>query len=188
METVEQLFEVWKDIPGYEGLYQVSNLGNVRSCDHFVDTHHNGRRLVKGKVLKPVKNRPDEEYLKYCLSKNGKHYNMFAHKAVALAFLPNPDNLKEINHKDENPKNNSLLNIEWCSHKTNINFGTRSIRSGEKHKVMVVQYDLNGNKLCVFQSIKEAASVTGTKSSNIVHCCKGRRLSAGGYKWKYEPV
>jgi hypothetical protein len=150
-----------------------------------VKTHHNGTRLVKGKVLVPVKNKEGEEYVKYCLSKDGVHYNMFAHKAVALAFLPNPNNYKEINHKDEDPTNNSLWNIEWCSHISNINFGTRNQRAGEKHKVLVLQFDLNGNKIGEYQSVKEAASATGLKCSNIVHCCKGRRLSTGGYVWKY---
>ena len=112
--------EIWRPIEGYEGLYEVSNLGRVRSLDRFF------YRLHKGKVLSPTKDRYG--YLTVTLNYNGKSKTIKIHRLVAQAFLPNPDNLPQVNHKDEVKSNNCVDNLEWCSAKYNVNFGTRQER------------------------------------------------------------
>ena len=112
--------EIWKDIIGYEGLYQVSSLGRVRSLDRFY------YRLHKGKVLSPTKDRYG--YLTVTLNCNGKSKTIKIHRLVAQAFIENPDNLPQVNHKDEVKSNNCVDNLEWCSAKYNNNFGTRQER------------------------------------------------------------
>ena len=114
------MIEEWRPIEGYEGLYEVSNLGRVRSLDRFY------YRLHKGKVLSPTKDRYG--YLTVTLNCNGKSKTIKIHRLVAQAFLPNPDNLPQVNHKDEDKTNNNVDNLEWCTAKYNVNFGTRQER------------------------------------------------------------
>lgn len=113
--------EVWKDIDGYKGLYQVSNLGRVKRVSH-TDTHcRQGFRVFKERLLKPYTT--GKEYLTVRLSKNNKCKSFYVHRLVAEAFIPNPDNLPQINHIDENPRNNATINLEWCTQKYNCNYG-----------------------------------------------------------------
>ena len=108
--------EEWKKIPGYEGLYEVSNMGNVRN-------------VRRNKLLRLPKT--NNRYIRISLCKNGIKTGLTVHRLVAEAFLPNPDNLPEVNHKDEDKTNNRVENLEWCNHKYNMNYGTRNIRSKE---------------------------------------------------------
>ncbi len=115
--------EIWKEIKGYEGLYEVSDLGRVRSLDRYVSYVNGQKHLHKGKVLSPgVSN----GYLQVSLCKNGEIKHPLVHRLVADAFIPNPDNLPQVNHKDENPSNNMVVNLEWCSSEYNINYGGRT--------------------------------------------------------------
>ena len=114
------MIEEWRPVVGYEGLYEVSNTGQVRSLDRFY------YRLHKGKVLSPTKDRYG--YLTVTLNCNGKSKTIKIHRLVAQAFLPNPDNLPQVNHKDEDKTNNNVTNLEWCTAKYNVNFGTRQER------------------------------------------------------------
>ena len=114
------MIEEWRPVVGYEGLYEVSNTGRVRSVDRFY------YRLHKGKVLSPTKDRYG--YLTVTLNCNGKSKTIKIHRLVAQAFLPNPDNLPQVNHKDEDKTNNNVTNLEWCDAKYNVNFGTRQER------------------------------------------------------------
>ena len=118
--------EIWKDIIGYEGFYQVSSLGRVRSLDMYVKCGYGSYRLRKGKVLSSVIK--DNGYLQLKLYCNGKLYKKYVHRLVAQAFIPNPDNLPEVNHLDEDKTNNNVTNLEWCDHKYNLNYGTARIR------------------------------------------------------------
>lgn len=126
--------EIWKDIEGYTGLYQVSNYGNVKSLSKFVfvsNPKFTGYRHTKEKILKPGKN--GLGYQLVVLRKDNKNYQMYVHRLVAQAFIPNPDNLPEVNHKDENKCNNSVDNLEWCTHIYNSNHGTVNLRRRNKH-------------------------------------------------------
>lgn len=110
------MMEEWKKIPGYEGLYEVSNMGNVRN-------------VRRNKLLRLSKT--NNRYIRVSLCKNGIKTGLTVHRLVAEAFLPNPDNLPEVNHKDEDKTNNRVENLEWCDHKYNMNYGTRNIRAKE---------------------------------------------------------
>ena len=117
------MIEEWRPIEGYEGLYEVSNTGQVRSLDRYVKTCYEAYKLHKGKILSPAKDK--NGYLKVHLCCNGKHNIIRVHRLVALTFLPNPDNLPEVNHKDEVKTNNNVDNLEWCDRKYNNNYGTK---------------------------------------------------------------
>ena len=117
------MIEEWRPVVGYEGLYEVSSYGRVRSVDRYVKVGYGSYRLHKGKVLSPAKNKYG--YLAVNLQA-GNRCNI--HRLVAEAFIPNPDNLPQVNHKDEDKTNNSVDNLEWCSRKYNCNYGTRNIR------------------------------------------------------------
>lgn len=169
--------EIWKDIAGYEGLYQVSSFGRVKSFNY--------RRTGKEQCLKPT---PDKDgYLKVTLRKNGKGQQLFVHRLVAEAFIPNPNNLPEINHKDENPENNCVSNLEWISHKDNIKYGTRNERVAKKLRN---RKDQSKPVLCVesgkiYTSQREAARQTGAYQTSITQCCRGKLKTTKGYHWRY---
>lgn len=116
--------QIWKDIPGYEGEYQVSNTGKVRSLNY---------QRTKGKVVK-LKLCNKDGYMAIGLYKNGKRTKYPVHRLVALAFIPNPNNYPIINHKDENKTNNTVWNLEWCTQKYNINYGNCRKKMSEAHK------------------------------------------------------
>lgn len=116
------MIEEWRPIEVYEGLYEVSSYGRVRSVDRY-DSRNQFR---KGKVLSPGKDK--NGYLKVVLHCNGKCKTINVHRLVAQAFIPNPDNLPMINHKDEDKTNNNVTNLEWCDVKYNLNYGTARIR------------------------------------------------------------
>ena len=118
--------EIWRPVVGYEGLYEVSSYGRVRSLDRYVKGKGESYWLRKGRVLSPIKD--TNGYLLINLCCNGKPKTINVHRLVAQAFIPNPDNLLEVNHIDEDKINNRADNLEWCSRKYNINYGSRNIR------------------------------------------------------------
>ena len=124
--------EVWKSVKGFEGLYEVSNLGNIRSLDRIeimqMKNETIRKRTKKGRILKLFLDGKGN-YLQTNLSISGKHKMVLAHRVVATAFLPNPENLPEVNHKDENKTNNSVENLEWCDHKYNNNYGSKKFQT-----------------------------------------------------------
>ena len=120
------MIEEWRPVVGYEGLYEVSNTGQVRSLDRYVIDSLGHRKFYKGKVLSIVKNK--NGYLLINLYCNEKNKKCLVHRLVAEAFVSNPDNLPEVNHKDEDKTNNRVDNLEWCNRKYNVNFGTARIR------------------------------------------------------------
>lgn len=121
--------EIWKPIEGYEGLYEVSSYGRVRSLDRYVKGRYGNYRLHKGKILSPAKDTTG--YLKVVLSCNGKSKTIKVHRLIAQTFILNPDNLPEVNHKDEDKTNNRVENLEFCNRKYNCNYGSRNIRRRE---------------------------------------------------------
>lgn len=162
------IMEEWKDVIGYEGLYQVSNHGIVKRDGH---------------VLKNLKH--NTGYLFVQLSKNGKVQNKFIHRLVAEAFLPNPFNHPQVNHLDECKDNNCVTNLEWCTAKYNSCYGSRleRVRKGKSKKI--VQYSLSGIFIQEWESSTEASEQLGISQTGIVHCCKGVTKTSGNYIWKY---
>lgn len=175
--------EIWKDIKGYEGLYQVSNLGNVRSVKRNCNQRY-GLREVKERILKTGKTK--KGYLIVVLSKEQTTKSHAVHTLVANAFIPNVNNYPQINHIDENKENNNVNNLEWCTNKYNCNYGTRTIRQKQKVSKPVLQYDLKGNFIKKWGSISEAAKNLKMCITCISYNCNGKRKTAGGYIWKYE--
>ena len=161
--------EIWHDIEGYEGLYQVSNKGHVKS-------------LYKGseKILKPWDN--GRGYLLVTLYKNGVVLSKSIHRLVAISFITNPENKPQVNHKDENKSNNCIENLEWATANENINYGTRNERASRK----ILQYSKSGEFIREWQGALEVERVLGIDNSHINACCRGKRKSAGGFVWKYK--
>lgn len=178
--------EIWKDINGYEGFYQVSNLGRVRSMDRYVNGNHItcDFQFMKGKIRKPVQDKLG--YLKVSLRKNGSYKTYLIHRLVAEAFIPNPNNLPCVNHKDENPGNPNVDNLEWCTTDYNLKYSNVAERINKFKFRKVIQYDLNMNEIQKWNSLKEAAIFVNTAQQNISRCCKGRCETCGGYKWRYD--
>ena len=168
--------ETWKPIAGYEGLYEVSDQGRVKSLGND--------KSRKEKILKPQKYRGG--YLKVNLCKDGHKKTVKIHRLVAEAFITNPNNLETVNHKDEVKTNNVASNLEWMSRKDNNNYGTRNKRVAEALSKQVQMFDKSTDELlATFPSLMEARRVTGINHGNIYSCCKGKRKSAGGYIWRY---
>lgn len=181
--------EIWREIKGYPN-YMVSNLGRVKSLNY--------NRTGREEILKPSKTR--NGYLKVELCKNGKHKNCDIHRLVAEAFLTNPDNLPQVNHKDENKENNFVYinedgtvdleksNLEFCSCSYNTNYGARNKKVSEKMtngklSKIVHQYDLNGNFIREFPSIMEIYRQFGYDITHISKCCKGGYFDKKRNKW-----
>jgi hypothetical protein len=161
--------EVWKDIEGYEGLYQVSNSGRIKS--------------VKNNIIR--KPRIARGYLYVNLSKSGKKKTYKIHRLVAQHFIPNPNNYPCVNHKDEDKLNNFLNNLEWCTFKYNTNYGTSLKRRVETQTRSIFQYDLNGELIKIWHGLKEI-SKTGMSASSISQCCNKKYYTSYGSVWRYE--
>ena len=166
--------EIWKDIKGYEGLYQVSNLGRVKSLAKTV-IYCNGKVYHYAETIMKLQEHR-RGYLKVGLKKDGLFRNVFVHRLVANAFIPNSNNLSQVNHIDENPKNNRVDNLEWCDCQYNVDYSLSK---------PVCQYDMQGNLLAVWKSMIEVDRVLGIPDTNIGKCCKGIYKQAGGYVWRY---
>lgn len=158
--------EIWKPVKGFEGLYEVSNLGRVRR-NRILKPHNTGR------------------YLQACLCKNGKQSHVLIHRLVAEAFVENPNNLPEVNHKDEDIFNNAASNLEWMSRSENLQYGTRNARIGEAKSKAVKAFQDDGTFVGEYKSISEAALKTGLAPINICRCCKGIYKHSGGLVWRY---
>lgn len=176
--------EEWRDIEGYEGKYQVSNLGRVKSLSRKV-YNGNGFYYTKSKILIPAMD--NKGYNRVHLTKNGIGKTYKLHRLVAKAFIDNPNNLPQVNHKDENKLNNNASNLEWCINEYNRNYGTGQIRAN-KTKTRKIICITTGEK---FDSTKEASEKYNICASGIRACCNNKRKSAGKLAdgtrlaWKY---
>ena len=174
---MEQLYlfddEEWRDVKGYEGLYQVSNWGRVKS-------------FCKQKVLNLFcrDNKQNGGYLAVNLYKNGTIKMHSIHRLVASAFIPNSKGFSQVNHKDENKQNNDVNNLEWCDVKYNINYGTRTKRMAENLSVAIEQVAFDGTIVKKWNSLHEAGR-NGFSIGHICQCCKGKRHYHKGYIWRY---
>lgn len=122
------------------------------------------------------------------LSKNGRKYGTFVHRLVAKAFIPNPDNLPIINHKDENPRNNDVSNLEWCTYSYNNTYNATHLKRAEKKSKKVYKYDSSGKIVEIYDSAGKAAESVGASKSNICYCCLGKVKVTHGYVFSYEPI
>lgn len=136
-----------------------------------------------GKVLKPFKDK--KGYLMVTLCNNGCCKTFKVHRLVAQAFIPNPENLPCVNHKDEDKSNNNVENLEWCTAEYNNNYGTRNKRSAESRSKIVLQLRENDSLVRVWPSVNEVKRQLGYSVGNIVKCCNGKRHIAYNYKWCY---
>ena len=177
--------EVWKDIPNYEGIYKASNFGRIKMVKRTLIDSLGKKINKKEHILKP---RTGNRYYMIALYKNGKREDLLLHRVIAQTFIPNPENKPFVNHKDENCFNNCSDNLMWCTQKENMNWGTINERMSKnsKSKRKVNQYDMDGNFIKQWDCMTDFYKSKGLKlKTGIIECCKGRRQSHMGYKWKY---
>lgn len=200
--------EIWKDIVGYEGLYQVSNKGRVKSLRYYGGNNEQ----IKSLGLR------SDGYLNVSLSKNGKAISKSVHRLVAVAFIPNPENLEMVNHIDENKENNCVENLEWCTRSYNQIyslkrhperkkvFGDNLLDENgnnqstynkkglpHKYKQRVIQKEKNGTYIKTFNNASEAGMILGFSSGDIISACiansdeiRKRKRTSHGYIWEFE--
>ena len=173
--------EIWKDKKDYEGLYQVSNCGRAKSLDRYVKGKGHSLKFKKGRILKPMKDSNGYLKVRLCNGEKSKTFNL--HRLVAETFIPNPNNYKEVNHKDENKTNNVVTNLEWCDRKYNQNYGTRTEKCSKK----VYQYTLDGELVREWISATEAGR-NGFSQSGINNCCLGKAKTHKGFRWSYKKI
>ena len=185
------MLEIWRtavyDDEIYEGLYKVSNLGKILSLNY--------KNTGKAKLMNPSKT--TDGYLQVCLSKNKEYKKCYVHRLVAETFLENPENLPEVNHKDENKKNNFVFlnedgtvnkeksNLEWKNHRDNLNHGTRNERIAKAKSKKVLQFSLSGELIREWDSTQECGR-NGFNQGHVAACCRGEKPHYKGFIWMYE--
>lgn len=169
--------EIWLPIKGYEGKYEVSSFGRVRSLG-------NGIKNSKQKVLSPYK--ASNGYLRVDLWRNGIGKRFLVHRLVAEAFLPNWFDDPQVNHIDEDKTNNNIENLEWCDAKYNTNFGTGVERRAKKQSKQILQLTKTGEFVREWPSTNEVERQLGFCHSKISACCRGKRKSHHGFIWRYK--
>lgn len=177
--------ENWRWVEGYEGLYMVSDKGQVMSVPKRAARSNGCKVSYEGKLLQPAKNK--KGYLIVGLSRDGALSTKAVHRLVAEAFLQNNDNLPCVNHIDEDKSNNHAENLEWCSIEYNNNYGTRNERISATAS-RAVQMILDGKVIAEYPSAKKAHEATGATPSHVNECCNGKRKTANGFEWRYKEV
>lgn len=192
--------EEWRYIPQFEGYYQISNLGKVKSVDRIVPVNcskkNQSEALYKGKIIK--QSITIEGYYRVALTKNHKTKHYAVSRLLAITFPEliewtdeakgKPIESLEINHKNECKWDNNYWNLEWCTHKYNHDYGSRNERATKQFKKVVEQYTLDGNLINKYQSVTEAGAKTGVCWQSISACCRNykNQKTAGGYIWNYS--
>lgn len=176
--------EEWKDIPGYEGIYQASTHGRIQSLDIWIREKNGKERLHKGRLLKMYK--IHNGYLCVCLQTKGVRKHFLVHRLIALTFIPNPQCLDTVNHKDENKDNNYVDNLEWQTLYQNNRHGTRDDRMRKSLSKPVLQYTLSGVFMKEFESLAAVKRELGFNASSVNKAARGIYKSSNGYIWKYK--
>lgn len=195
---MENNSEIWKPVVGYDGVYEISSFGRVRSLERVVNNNH----LVKERILKGRKNRCGYKQVTLYNKDGAKTFKVS--RLVAIAFIPNPNNKPCVDHINTDRTNNRVENLRWCTHKENSNnpLTLNHIPRGDKHpKAGLGKYGkLNGHSIPIMQYTKDGIFIKewesslqvqreiGIWGSNITKCCKGGYKSTGGYVWKYKEV
>ena len=170
--------EIWKDVKGYEGYYQVSNLGNVRSLDRLVE---NGRKY-KGQTMQPTKR--SDGRLQVSFRKNGKQKKIKVHRLVAQAFIENALNKPQVNHINEIITDNRVENLEWATCKENINHGTHNERVANSLSKSIEGKNIKNGNILRFKSTREAGR-NGFDQGHVAACCRGEQKTHLGFIWKF---
>ncbi|MBC7845750.1 MAG: HNH endonuclease [Flavobacterium sp.] len=190
--------EIWKDITDYEGYYQISNRGNVKSLSRFVNGKNGGKIPIKERIMQQGKN--DRGYKNAALSKNYKTKYISIQRLVAIAFIQNPENKSQVNHLNGKVDDNRVENLEWCTPSENNKHAYRELgrlnprpwlgKKGKEHfrSKTVYQYDINNNFIKEYESSCEAAKINGFRQSGISASATGRCNLSFGFKWSYEKL
>ena len=165
--------EIWCPIKGFEGQYEVSDQGRVKSL-----------KYGKERILKP--GRMPKGYLFVNICKNGEKKTCKVHRLVAQTFIPNPDNLPEVKQKDGDRENNAVQSLEWCDRKYNVNYGTRNQRQAEKLSKPILQYTKSGKFVREWKSTYDVERNLGYFHSCISYCCTGKLKYAYNFIWKFK--
>lgn len=174
--------EMWEDIEGYEGTYQVSNQGRVRSLDRHIIYNTGVKRFHKGKILTPEIDRYG--YERVDLRESGKHNKQFVHRIVAKAFIPNPEEHPVINHKNEQPTDNRVSNLEWCTVEYNHGYGNARKKNGDANKKQVIGIHKDTGKVIEFNSVNETGE-KGFTRTRVSSAANNNKLYRG-YYWKFK--
>lgn len=166
--------EIWQDIKNYEGLYQVSNMGRVKSL-----------KWNKERILKPIDS--GRGYLKVVLCARGKQKTLIVHRLVCEAFHENPESKAQVNHINEDKTDNRACNLEWATARENCNYGTRNERSAKNRRKPIGQYTLDGKLVKIWVSTMEVERQTEFSQGNISEVANGKRKTHKGFVWKYVP-
>lgn len=179
--------EEWRPIDEFDG-YEVSNIGRVRSLPRIITLKNGRTERFNGGIVSITVNKKCFNRLYVSLRKTGdkKTYKRYVHRLVAQAFIPNPNNYCEINHIDENPSNNSVSNLEWCTRKYNLDYGTRVKRMKDKLAKPVLQFEMDGTFVKEYTSQSDAARAIGGCQTSISCCMRGKIDSYKNYKWRYK--
>lgn len=171
--------EEWRDIKGFETLYQISNYGRLKSIGKNNKSKNNNKTIIR-------KTFPNHKgYLSCIIYNNIGKYSVRIHRLVAENFIDNPLSKKQVNHIDGNKQNNRIDNLEWCTNSENQIHAYRNGLEKPRFQKKVNQYDLDGNYIQTFEYIIEVTRKIGIDNSSISEVCKGKRKTAGGYIWKY---
>lgn len=181
--------EIWKDIPNYEGIYQVSTLGRIKVLPRTVYVSRSGYRTGSYSYTRPEKIMSPairSKYLCVTLTKDGENRNHLLHRLVARTFLTEYKNYLEVNHKDENKLNNKLSNLEICTREYNKNYGTGNKRSAINRSKPIFQLNLDGTIVKEWSGINAASRGTGISVKDIWRCCNNDNATSKNYKWRYK--
>lgn len=184
--------EIWKSVVGYEGLYEVSNFGRVKSLERKINKLWNGKEITlinKGRIKNICVDSDGYCVVGFCV--NGKSKTLKLHRIISHSFIPNPDNKPQVNHKDGIKTNNSIENLEWCTNKENIRHSFDKLNKYEKgykignlNPVPVLQYTVDGKFVKEYKTRAEAARVIGKNQSDICKSVKSETKTVGGFRWK----